>query len=52
MEISGISLHPTNVDMPFDEGHIFTIIQQTPTMKLCEGSCQQKKGVLISVDGN
>ena len=44
MEISGIPLHLAKVDMLFDEGHIFTIIQQMPTMKLCEGSCKQRKG--------
>ena len=49
MKISGIPLHSTRVDVPFDEGHIFTIIQQTPTMKLCEGCCKQKKGMLISI---
>lgn len=44
MEISGIPLHPAIVDMSFDEDHVFTIIQQTPIMKLCEGSCKQRKG--------
>ena len=47
MEISGIPLNLAKVDMPFDMEHIFTIIQQTPTMKLCEGSCKQRKGQFV-----
>jgi len=49
MEISGIPLHLARIDMPFDMEHIFTIIQQTPTMKLCEGSCKQRKGEFNSI---
>ena len=45
MKIQGIALDLATVDMLFDEGDIFTMIQQTPNMKLCEGSCKLKKGM-------
>jgi len=47
MEIQGIPLHLNTLDaMLLNEGDIFSIIQQVPTMKLCDGSCKETKGVL------
>ena len=46
MNIQGITLDLATADIPFDEGDIFTMIQNTEAMKLAEGNCKLIKGML------